>query len=76
MTWLTDKLAWIGALIAGVVAFFFYAKRQGKEQEQAAELERSLKEAKEANEIDDKVHSMSDADLDKQLRSVRPPKEK
>jgi hypothetical protein len=62
------------ALIGGVVGFFFYAKRQGKKDEQAAETAKSLEQAKGANAIDDKVHSMSDADLDAKLRDVQRPR--
>ena len=58
-------------LIAGFFSFFLYAKRQGKKEEQNAEALKSLEQAKEANEIDTKVHSLSDADLDKQLHDVQ-----
>ncbi len=64
-------LAGFGALIVGIVSFFFYAKRQGAKDEQNAEATQSLEQAKDASAIDDKVHSMSDADLDARLRSVQ-----
>ena len=66
-------LVGLGAIALGLLGLFSYAKRQGKKGEQAVETERSLQQAKGANAIDDKVHSMSDAQLDEQLRSVRPP---
>jgi hypothetical protein len=69
-------LAGFGALILGVLAAWGIAKRSGVKQEQAVETERSLKESREANAIDDKVHSMSDAQLDEQLRMARPPEKK
>jgi len=62
----------IGTLAVGLLAVLGWARRSGVKAEQAVETERSLKEAKGANAIDDKVHSMSDAQLDEQLRSVRP----
>jgi hypothetical protein len=65
-----------GALVAAIFAAWGIAKRQGRKEEQAVETERSLKESREANAIDDKVHSMSDAELDRQLQSVRPPEKK
>lgn len=71
MAKLWGYLAGFGALIVGVVGFFFYAKRQGAKDEQSAETAKSLEQAKGANAIDDKVRSMSDADLDARLRSVQ-----
>ena len=69
-------IAGIGAVLVALLAALGMAKRSGKKEEQAVETERSLKESREANEIDDKVHSMSDAELDEQLRMVRPPEKK
>lgn len=66
-------LAGLGALALALLAALGMAKRAGRKEEQAAETERSLKEAKEANEIDSAVHRMSDAELDERLRSARPP---
>jgi len=73
MTRIYAWLAGLGALIVGVLAALGMAKRAGKKEEQAAQTERALEQAKESNEIDTKVRSMSDAELDAKLRSVRPP---
>jgi hypothetical protein len=61
------------AAIAGIVGFFFYAKRQGKKDEQAVEVKKSLEQAKEANAIDSEVHNLSQSELDERLRSSRRP---
>jgi dihydroorotase-like cyclic amidohydrolase len=61
------------ALLGGVVGFFFYAKRQGKKDEQAAEVKKSLEQAKEANAIDSEVHNLSQSELDERLRLARRP---
>ena len=65
-----------GGIILAILAALGMAKRAGVKQEQAVETERSLKESREANVIDDKVHAMSDAELDRQLQSARPPEKK
>ena len=61
-------LAGFGALIAGILAAWGIAKRSGVKQEQAAETEKALEQAKEANAIDTEVHNLSQSDLDKRLR--------
>jgi len=60
-----------GGIALAVLTALGMAKRSGVKQEQAAETERSLKESREANAIDDKVHSMSDSQLDEELRKAR-----
>ena len=67
-------LAGLGTLIAGVLGFAAYFKHQGKKDEQAADTERALQEAKDASEIDAKVRALSDDDIAKQLRDVQRPK--
>lgn len=57
-----------GAIALTILAALGMAKRAGKKEEQAAETEASLKQAKEANATDAKVHDMSQSDLDKRLR--------
>lgn len=73
MTWLADKAAWLLGIVAAVAGFFFYAKRQGKKDEQAAQTEKALEQVKEANGIDTMVRNMSDSKLDEQLRTIRRP---
>lgn len=63
----------LGAILTAILGFFFYAKRQGKKEEQNVETERALKQAKEASVIDTRVRNMSDSQLDEQLRTVRRP---
>jgi predicted negative regulator of RcsB-dependent stress response len=72
-SWLAGKLALIGGAIVAVAGFFFYAKRQGKKDEQNAEAVKSLEQAKEANEIDTEVHNLSQSELDARLQSSRRP---
>lgn len=62
------------ALAAGIFGLFTYAKRQGKKDEQAAETEKSLQQAKEANDTDTRVRNMSDSALDAKLRDVQRPR--
>lgn len=59
--------------IGAVAGFFFYAKRQGKKDEQAAEVKKSLEQAKDANAIDTEVHNLSQSELDARMRSSRRP---
>ena len=66
-------LAGFGALIAGILAAWGIAKRSGVKQEQAAETEKALEQAKEASDVDARVRNMSDSELDEQLRSARRP---
>jgi len=47
------------------------AKRAGKKEEQAAETEKALEQAKEASDVDARVRNMSDSQLDERLRSVQ-----
>ncbi len=62
-------LAGFGALVIAIFAAWGMAKRQGRKEEQAAETEKSLEQAKVANEIDAKVRNLSQPDLDKRLRN-------
>jgi hypothetical protein len=71
MSWIAEKLAWLLGIAAAIGGFFLYAKRQGKKDEQAAETEKSLQQAKEANAIDSEVHNLSQSDLDARLRNSR-----
>jgi hypothetical protein len=73
MSWLADKLAWIVGAIVAIGGFFLYAKRQGKKDEQAVEVKKSLEQAKEANAIDSEVHNLSQSELDERLRLARRP---
>ena len=53
-------LAGFGAIIAGILAAWGIAKRSGVKQEQAAETEKALEQAKESNEIIAKNRALSD----------------
>ena len=57
----------LGALVVAILAALGLAKRAGKKEEQAAEVKQALTDSKDANVIDDKVHNLSDAALDKRL---------
>ena len=73
-SWLLGRLAAIGAVIVAIGGFFLYAKRQGTKDAQAEQVKQALTDAKDANEIDAKVHNLSDADLDKRLSEFTRPK--
>ena len=62
-------LAGLGGLVLAVLAALGMAKRAGRKEEQAAETEKALQQAKESNEIDTKVHNLSQSELDKRLRN-------
>ena len=65
------KLAAIGGVILAILAALGMARRSGAKAEQQKELETSLKQAKESNEIDDTVRRMDDSVLDKRLRDFQ-----
>ena len=56
------------ALIGGIFAAWTVAKRSGVKEQQAQETEKELQQAKGANEINQNVRNLSDADVDKRLR--------
>lgn len=68
LKWLGEKLAIVGGVLATVAGLFFYAKRQGKKEEQSAETAKALEQAKEASDVDARVRSMSDKKLDEELK--------
>ncbi len=57
--------------IGAFLGFFLYAKREGKKEEQAAETEKALEQAKESNEIIAKNRALSDTDARSKLRDVQ-----
>ena len=72
MTWLAAKAAWVLGIAAALWGAILYFKHQGKKDEQAADTEKALQQAKDANAIDANVHNLSQSELDKRLRdSVR-----
>jgi hypothetical protein len=68
MSWLADKAAWLLGIIVAIGGFFFYAKRQGKKEEQDVETERALQQAKESNDIEAQNRALSDAAARAKLR--------
>jgi hypothetical protein len=63
------------ALLAKLLGLFlvllttlFAGKKLGKAEVEKKQAEKSLKQAKKANEIDDEVRALSDADLNSRLR--------
>jgi len=64
-------LAGLGAIVIAILAALGMAKRAGKKEEQAAETEKALEQAKEASDVDARVRNMSDSQLDERLRSVQ-----
>ena len=50
---------------------FRYARRSGRAEAQRAHFQRKSEQARMANEIDEDVARMSDADLDRELRDGR-----
>lgn len=61
-------LAGIGVALLALGAALIAARRQGAQDEREAGTERSLKQAKEASEIDSAVHNLSQSVLDRRLR--------
>ena len=53
-------LAGIGTLVVTILAALGMAKREGKKEAKAEQTEASLTAAKEASEIDSKVHGSTD----------------
>jgi len=67
MSWLTGLLARLVGM--AVAAFGWYSA--GRASARAAAAERSLDRAREANEIDEEVGALSDADLADRLRKYQ-----
>ena len=61
-------LAGFGAILVGIFAALGMAKRAGVKQEQAAETEKALQQAKESNEIAQKNRTLTDAAARDKLR--------
>lgn len=68
MSWLLDKAAWLFGIIIAIGGFFFYAKRQGKKEEQSAQTEKALEQSKESNDLAQANRNLSDAAARDKLR--------
>jgi hypothetical protein len=62
------------ALFVALLAAWGLARRSGEKAQQSKDVSQALTDSKDANEIDDKVRSMSDASLDKRLSEFTRPK--
>ena len=67
-TKLYGYIAGLGAVILAILGALGMARRSGVKAEQQKEIERSLQQAKESNEIDAKNRALSDADALAKLR--------
>ena len=64
-------VAGLGGLILVILGALGLAKRSGVKEQKEKETEQALKQAKEANEIDSKVHASSDQSVTSELSKYK-----
>lgn len=64
-------LACLGALIVALASMFLAGRKSGKDAARADSAESAVKDARRANEIDQDIARLSDAELDDRLRNTR-----